>query len=879
MRNQEPAPPRWPQKILGWLCDERHIDIFLGDLQELYLDRLPQLGPFWAKWYYVRDTFDLLRPFALKKKVFFSNHRHMYGNYFKIAVRNLLKHKIYAGINLLGLSVGIACFILIFLYVKYQTGFDRYHEYADTIYRVTVEDYNPGKTINTVFSAASPMHGKVLRDDYPQVEASVRFNPWNFPVIKYGDRLFDEPFFNYVEPSIFDVFTFSFLEGQALGALDHPNQLVITRSTAKKYFGDEPALGKVLNVTDAGAEMDFTISGVIEDFPAQSHMDYHFLASWITYQQRAPSRELNDYYGNYNYPTYFRISPESNIDALQAQMPDMLEKYIDQIDGQSPSEKVGLVFQKLTDIHLTGRAGSTEMNPRYLVFLFSIIGLFILIIACINYINLALAKYIQRGREVGVRKVMGAQRNQVSRQFLIESFCYVILATAIAMFMARGALPWVNNFCDQELTLNPFINRPLLLILASLIIGVAVLAGAYPAFLMARLNPIQALNDLPVKSAKNRWSSALVVFQFTLSAALIAGVFIIERQISYVRSLEVGFDRQSVVKFWASPTILDKLETFKSELLSNPNIQKVAVSSRVPTGRLGDALDARIVRDDSEEIVQFRLPFIRADRDYFDVYKLGLSAGSYFGPKVASDTMAQLMINETAAKRLGWQTPSDAVGNPMSYGWYRGHIVGVLKDFHFESLHAAIQPMIFLHNETFVRNMSVRIADGSVSSTMQFLQEKFKAYNPDRTFNPSFVDDLYNAQYAREDLLSQITGIFSGIAMLIACLGLLGLVAFTVERRAKEISIRKVLGASVPNILVMISRKYFQLLLIALVFAIPGVWYFMHDWLSNFAYRISLGVGPFILVALSILMIALFTVWAQSLKFVLANPIHWLRDD
>ncbi len=882
MSKQPHYPPRWADRMLEWLCSEEHLEILQGDLHELYEYRVEQKGKHLANLHYVKDAFDMLRPFALKKKrsPVKNNTFAMFKNYFKISFRNMLRHKVYAGINITGLSVGIACFMLIFLYVQDELSYDRYHEHADDIYRVVVNDYSGSGEVDRVFTYSPPMYAPTLRADYPQVLSSVRFYPWSFPIVKSEDKQFEESYFNFVEPGIFDVFSFEFLEGQAEGALDDPNSLMITESTARKYFGDESAFGKTLKVIDRGNATDFKVTAVVKDFPAQSHMSYDFMASWVTYENRSGTSALNDYYGNYNYPTYIRLAPGADIAALKAQMPAMLDKNIEDIQGFKASERVGLEFQKLTGIHLNESAGSGGTNNLYYIYLFGAIGVLVLVIACINYMNLATAKYVNRLKEVGVRKVMGARKGNISHQFLVESFFYAFVALLIGYGISLLMLPTVNRFASKTLSLNPADNAGLIIFVMGVAAFVALLAGSYPALFMSRFGVVTALkNGLAKGQGKSWFRTGLVVFQFAITIGLIIGVAVVDRQIHFIQTQDPGFDREHVVYFWASPSVNQRLDVFKSELLANPNITAASAASRIPTGRLGDALDASLFNEDREEVVDFRLPFLMVDPDYLDVYDIDLLAGNGFSEEAPADSSQLFVINETAVKKLGWNDPREAIGQRISYGWYSGFISGVVNDFHFESMHSAIQPMILLHDKRNKRMMSVRISGQNIPETMKFLETQFKAYNPDRTFNPSFVDKLFNDQYEGEQLLSEISKAFSLVAIVIACLGLLGLVGFTMEQRSKEISVRKVLGASILHILMLVNKRYVLLILLAFAIAVPLSYYFLSDWLGSFEYHINIGAGLILFSGLLAGIIAIATICAQALKVALANPVQYLRNE
>lgn len=791
----------------------------------------------------------------------------------------MLRHKVYAGINIVGLSLGIVCFLLIFLYVQDELSYDRYHEHADDIYRVVTENYNEGGEIGRVFTYTSPMHGVVLRDDYAQVVTSVRFNPWNFPIVKTEDKQFEESFFNFVEPTIFDVFSFEFLDGSAENALGAPFTVVLTESTAQKYFGDEPAFGKTIRVIDGSDEADFKVTGVVKDFPDQSHMSYNFLASWSTYETIENPGSLDDYYGNYNYATYVRLEKNANPEDLTVQMPAMLDKNIEEIDGAVPSEKIGIRFQKLTDIHLNSSAGAGGTSNSYYISLFSAIGVLVLLIACINYMNLSTAKYSNRLKEIGVRKVLGARKTNISHQFLAESVLYALIALVLGFAIALLVLPAVNTFADKNMSLNPADNSVLLLFVVAVIFGVGLLAGSYPAAFMSRFNVVGALKGGKADVGRRSFfRTSLVVFQFTITIGLVIGVVVVERQIDFIKNEDPGFDRELVVNYWASPAMNRSIDVAKAELEVNPNIVSAAISSRIPTGRLGDALGTKTFLQDREQVVSFRLPFIRIDKDFLGVYNIDVLAGNGFS-EALPDSVQKFLLNETAVKKLGFNSAQEAVGQRIEYGWYTGFVEGVVEDFHFESMHMAIQPMILMNDSRSKRQMSVKILPTNVPTTMDFLEEHFKKYNPERTFNARFVDDLYNNQYKGEQKLSDISKTFSVMAILIASLGLLGLVSYTMEQRAKEISVRKVLGASVNSILVLVNRGYIGILLVSFVIATPIAYYFLSDWLDSFAYHINIGAGLIAFAGLLAGFIAVTTICAQALRVAMSNPIQHLRSE
>ncbi|OEK07217.1 hypothetical protein BFP71_02015 [Roseivirga misakiensis] len=803
----------------------------------------------------------------------------MFKNYFKISFRNMRRHKVYASINIAGLSVGITCFLLIFLYVQDELSYDRYHNEAKDIYRIVVPNYDADGELSRVFSYASLRHGELLRNDFPQIESVVRFNPFNFPIIKYQDKQFEEAFFNLVEPSIFDVFTFNFIEGEAKDALVDPFSVVITQSTAEKYFGTEKALGKTLNVLD-GREFLFKVTGVIEDFPEQSHMSYNFLGSWATFESTVDLSTRTSYYGNYNYPTYLKVKNGVNIEVLSEQIPALLDKYIDNIQGDKASSRLGLTFQRLTDIHLKGTPGTSGTPREFYLYLFSAVGFLVLLIGCINYMNLATAKYANRLKEIGVRKVMGAGSSSISQQFLVESISYTTIALILSIGLAYLLLPTLNTFTEKSLSLELATNLSLYLFLIGLVFFVGLLAGSYPAFFMSRFKTVSALKNGKL-NIKNRsfFRMGMVIFQFVITISLVIGVIVVDRQLSFIRNQYPGFERKQVITFSGNAAMNNQSDIFKTRLLNNPKIQQSAMSTRVPTGRLADSMDATLLDGELETNVDFRLPFIRADRDFLKLYEIDLITGENLPDKIPANDNQSFILNETAVMKLGWTNPEEAIGKRMRYGFLTGFIKGVVKDFHFESLHSSIQPMIFYNTTRAKRIVSVKISPTDMPETLTYLEDIFKEYSPDRSFDASFLDDDFNRQYEDEKQLSDISKIFSVLAIFIACIGLLGLVSFTLEQKAKEISVRKVLGASVTGILLLVNRSYAVLILIAFAIAVPLSIYALDGWLSSFAYHISIGVGIISVAGIMTATLAVITICSQAIRFATANPVKWLRNE
>lgn len=883
MKQQEHQPPKWADRLLEWFCKEEHLEILQGDLYELFQYRLEKYGQRKANLHYIKDVVDLMRPFAIKK---LSNHLTnstvMYRNYFKIGFRNLLKNKGFSLINISGLAIGLGCFILIALYVVDELSYDRFHKNASSIYRVTVQELGTDREIVERYSFTSPMHGVILKQDFPEVEEAVRFYPWNFPVISYKDKKFQENDFVFAEQSMFDVFTFEFLEGNPQAALKEPNTVVITKTIAQKLFGNEPALGKSMEYQGYdGTELLLEVTGVVRDFPEQSHFAPTYVGSFASLEQTFPPEDLNDYFGNYNFPTYIKVGADANAQDLQAKMPALLDNYIDNIQGQKASAKINLYLQPLTDIHLgigvPGGIGSTG-SIAY-IYLFSAIGLLILIIACFNYINLTTAKYANRLKEIGVRKVLGAVKGHISTQFLCESLLVAVIALGLGYGLARFCLPYVNEFTNKQLSLSPEQNWLVLPFLLLLAIIVGLFAGTYPAVFMARYRPIKALQNIKSRQSFHAYfRSGLVVFQFAVTIALLFGVGVIDQQIRFINGKDLGYDREQIISFYSTDSIANHMETFKSQLRQNPEVLEVTASSRIPTETLGDVYAAAIFKEGQIEPLNLRIPFVRIDEDYFPTYGVDLAAGRNFSQEFRADN-AGFILNQSAVETIGWESSKKAIGQQFKYGNITGQVIGVVNDFNFESIHQAIEPLVFVNDTRFRRRISAKIAANNVPATIRHIESVYETFETERDFAYTFLDDAYAAMYESEQRLSQISKVFSILAILIACLGLIGLISFTAEQKAKEISIRKVLGAPVSSILLLLNKQYLHLIAIAFLIAIPTTWYFLQDWLNEFAYRINISIRQMVVAGLLALFLALLTVSYQSLKAAFANPVENLRDE
>jgi len=807
----------------------------------------------------------------------------MLKNYLKIALRNFLKHKGFSFINIFGLAVGIACCLLILLFVVDELSYDKYHEKADRIYRAGLYGFIGGNEFNGVVTCA-PM-AQTLVDEYPEVEASTRARNFGFPVFRYGDKVFSEERVFWVDPGFFNVFTVSFLQGDPETALDNPETIVLTRSMALKYFGEEDPLGKTIN---ADQRRDYLITGVIEDVPRNTHFHYDFLASLSTYpDSRSPFWVSNNYY------TYFVLREGTSEEIFAAKLNELVKKYV----GPQIQAAAGIsleqfyesggaysyFMQSVTDIHLRSHLEfEVESNGDIsYVYIFSIIALGILLVACINFVNLATARSSSRAREVGVRKTLGSNRPQLIRQFLTETLIMSLLAVLLALLIVQLLLPVFNNLTGKQVTI-PYLDNvftiPLLLVL---VVFIGLLAGLYPAFFLASFHPVAVLKtETPGSLKKSKMRNVLVVFQFTVSIILIVGTLVVQRQLNYIQNRDLGFNKEQIVIVKKTDDLSDRLKTFKQELLNNANILGATNTGNLLGQSFGNS--AFHLAGETGDETHLLWTFF-TDADFAETYQVEMAAGRYFEEGREADSQA-VVINETAVRDLGLEDPVGA--QIVAFGQTREqeqsfNIIGVVKDFHFESLHTQIRPMIIVPYgpDNRGRYVSVRIGPENVRETMGFIENTWKTFALNQAFEYEFMGEYFGRVYETDHRTGRIFLYFSILAIIIASLGLFGLASFVTTQRTKEIGIRKVLGASEPQIVVLLSTQFTKWVLLGNLLAWPAAYLLMSRWLRQFAYRGGISVLSFLGASAVVLVLALMTVSSQTLMAASANPANSLKHE
>lgn len=802
----------------------------------------------------------------------------MFKNYLKIASRNLIKHRGYTFINVSGLALGMACCLLILLFVRHELSYDRYHENSDRTYRVTREFFDENNTSILHLTRLSFPIAAAMEMELPEVERAVRV--WtDGGLVSYEDRHFDEDGFAFADPAFFEVFSLPLLKGDQATVLTEPNTILVSEAMATKYFGPADPIGKTLVLY---GQVEMRVDGVFENLPDNTHLDFNFLASHNTLDGWF-SEERRNHWGSFNgHATYILLAEGAQASALQAKLPGFLRSHL----AAENNSIDFLQLQALTDIHLRSNFSSddgTQGSITY-VYMFSAIALFVLLIACFNFMNLATARSANRTREVGMRKVLGAYRSQLVNQFLGESTLLALVAMVLAVLLTLAVLPAFNSFTGKALVLFGSVEHTLALgaLMLVLAVSVGVVAGSYPALFLSAFRPAAVLKGATGGSWRSRFRTVLVVAQFSISVVLLIGMGIVSQQLDFIQNKRLGLQTEQRIVLPMTTEMRRDFRAVRDQLLTHPNIQSVTASTLVPGGRLVDHIGAKA--EVNGALNDITLSLNPVDHDFLDVYGMDLAAGRTFSKDLASDSTQAFVLNETAVQLAGWSSAEAALGQSFTLegnsGFRRpGQVIGVVKDFHFESLHEEISPLVMFVMPQRYRSVTVKVAAANMNETLAFLDERWQTYRPNYPFTSTFLDERFGALYEAEQQLGRMFGYFAGLAVFIACLGLFGLASFITEQRRKEIGVRKVLGASVSSIVAMLSKEFVKLVGIAVILAAPIAYFIMTDWLDSFVYQTTIGPGIFIVAGLAALGIALATVSYQSIRAALADPAQVLHAE
>jgi putative ABC transport system permease protein len=809
----------------------------------------------------------------------------MIRNYLKIAWRNLTKYKFISFINLFGLTVGIASCLLILTYIIHELSYDKYQPNAGRVYRVTRTFINPEtKAVNLTLSTLAPPFAPLLKNDFGEIEDITRtFSSGATPVpVKYEEKVFNEDKVTFADDHFFDFFKADIVKGNAKKALADPYCVMMTEDVAKKYFGNDEPINKVIRI-NLGNYFDFKVTGVYKEFPSNTHFHPQILLSFNTLNDTLiyGAENLRTNWGNNAFFTYIRLPQHYDPKKLEAQFPSFIDKHVATGPKYKASQWTSLGLQKLTDIHLLSHTDyeAEENGDIKSVWIFSAIALFILLIACINYMNLSTARSTLRAREIGIRKVMGAEKKGIIFQFLAESVLVSWLSMLFAFGLTWLTIPWLNKVSGQQLDIDIILNWRVLVPLLILPLAVGSISGIYPALFMSSFEPVRVLKGLFKISGGISFRKVLVAFQFFVSIILIIATGVIFCQMRYMQK-SLGFDKEHVVTLPYASALTANYDAFRNELLSNHNVKNVGRSSRIPTGRLLDAMGASISSGDTLAPVNTDIKFVAADYDFIPAYGVKILAGRGFSREYGMDTSA-FLLNESAVKTLGFKSNQDIIGTKFGYGGRKGEVVGVFNDFHFESMHQRITPLVLLvpTNGNNYGRISIKVSGANIPSALSQIEKVWKKYLPDTPYQYTFLDENFAKLYEAEQRQKTLLIIFAFLAIFIACLGLFGLSAFAISQRIKEIGIRKVLGADVSTIVALLSKDFLKLVAFSALPAFVVAWYFMNKWLQDFAYRISMPVWIFFTAALLATLIALITIGFQAVKAATTNPVKNLRTE
>ncbi len=816
----------------------------------------------------------------------------MYRSYLISSLRNLAKNKVLTMINLVGLTLGMTVCMLIVIFVRDELNFDSFHEKADRVYRIKYE-------INGFFLAqVPPPLGLLMKDNIPEIEKMTRLFPRELSIevpsqVDGLKRQFQESKVFFADSTVFDVFSFEFIGGNSLDPLSEPNTLVLNEETAKKYFGNQSALGQTLKLE---GKYNFKVVAVVKDFPPNSHIHFDMLLPYdsmfdIEEEPKATIMRnslTSNFLISHSY-TYILSRPEVDIAQVDAKIAKLFKENVDQ------RAQRGQIFtlQPLLDIRLSkdeiGLEPETTSDIKY-IYVASGIAFLTLLIACINFINLSTAASLKRAKEIGIRKVLGANRRQIMGQFFSQSVVFCLLSFFLSLFLVFLLLPLLNELTSKGMAFFEVVDLSVISYFLLVLIFTGLMAGSYPAFVVARFNMLLSLKGITFSTVRSKkWKrKVLVVFQFVVSGALIVSTLVIQQQLNYLQNEPLGFQKDHVVNIPifsqsmnniygnTGSSINTRLNTYRNRLLQNPNIESVTMSDHVPG--LG-ASYRPVVPDGFSSEDRLLAAMVSVDYDFIDTYKLNVIEGRSFSRSYARDVENSILINEKAAQTYNWPSPEDAIGKTIDLGNKKGQVIGVLKDFHVESLESPIDPLIVDVDTTQYAFISVRLTNTNVKSTTDFLREEWNALFSQKSFELRFLDERINEQYQRQADLSMIVSYFSVIAIFISCLGSYGLVMFTVQRKRKEIGIRKTLGASTFRLLYIFYTEFFLMVLTSYLIAFPVAYYLMGEWLSEFSYHKAMEVSTFMIAGLIVLVIVLITVSHQALKASLANPAVALRTD
>ncbi len=876
---QATAPPSWALRFFRWFCNPEWVEDIEGDLLERFEKRTNENKL--AGWLFAMDVLKLFRP-GIIRPLFGSQkltNYAMISNYYKVSVRNILRNKTFSLLNISGLSVGIASCILILIYVNNELSYDTYNSKYDNTYRVIhyygqdgdAPDYKKLPVNEYQVWGNAPV-APSMQDYFPEVENVFRFTsdaPWLF---SYKGTTYAETDVLYADSTAFDVFDWKVLAGDPKTALVRPNTVVLTKELAKKYFGDENPIGETIIMDN---EDPFEVTAVVE-IPTNSHFFFNGLISMSTF--RNSRSDIFDAWGYVDFYTYLTLKPGASIEQVKAKVPEFLEASF------TSDFNYYIDFEPLADAYLHSEAGRQPgpVGSMGNIYIFTSVAIFILLIACINFMNLSTARSVERAKEVAIRKTIGSQRRSLIYQFLVEAILVTFLAAIFAGILVFFGHSLLETISAKTLPIDWLftVKNGLLALAAILVIGMV--AGSYPAFVLSTFKPITVLKGSFKTSSNGIWlRKSLVVLQFALSIILLAGAAVVSSQLKFLQKHDLGFNAEQVlvIDFGYDYQVQLKRHHLKQQFLSHPDVEMVSISRATPGDFFPNAGTG--VADPISGEITYKGPAIyEVDADFIPTYKMSMAAGRNFSDDFPLDSANALILNESAAKLYGYPNPEDIIGQSFEQWGREGKVVGVVKDFNYVSLHEEVEPLSIRFGTQYdVSVISLRLKSADYSKTLAELETIWQKTVPHRPFDTRFVDQNFNKQYEADQRFGMIFSVFSALAIFVACLGLFGLTIYSTAQRNKEIGVRKVLGATTGRIVALLSKDFLILFVIAMILAIPLSWYVMNSWLDGFAYRISLGFEVFALSAIVTLIVAFITMSFKTVQAALANPVESLRDE
>ncbi|MCE7993516.1 MAG: FtsX-like permease family protein [Roseivirga sp.] len=874
-------PPKWADRFLEWFCSEEQIEILQGDLYELYEWRIAEKGIWRAKLCYIKDVLDMLRPFALKKKSPRKiNHIAMLKSYLKISLRNLIKHKVHTGINVAGLVLGITCGLVLFMLVKYELSFNNYHENGDQIYRISSATTVEGST-SFVGGVPIPMLDAAKEEIVGLENATLLWSPGSDD-FKIDRANAEQAIFKngikvaYTDASFFEVFTWPWSEGNPKESLSQPNELVISESLADRFFLGSSAMGQVIYYGDT----PMTIVGIVDDAPENSDLPFDAFVSIasmannpLTQKWTITSESVALFVQAAKGVSREQLAVQ--MPKLKERMPEKLRKYFNENAGFSMDH----VLEPLSEYHFDTRFEnfSGRVASRGTLNTYAVVGLLLIITACVNFVNMTLAIASKRTKEVGVRKVLGSSRGQLVLRFILETFAVTFLSIVLSVVLAGVVMRlWVNDFMEVNILMNPFQDTALLSVGLGLLIIITLLAGLVPAFTSARIASIRALRGHLAPGGK--WSTfrrGLVVFQLLAAQVLIFGTIVVIRQIDFATSSDLGFEKEFIINVGLPDTEERTRQLLKSELSGAVGVESFTFSQNPPisASERGGPVN---IKSKTGEMVQLNLQIRDTDDQYQETYQLKMIAGEWLADKKVAD---RYVVNETFARKIGFKKPKEALGFNIQIWGIAGPIVGIVEDFYAKSIHHEIGPMIFWNDPGHYRSLGLKLNATNVSRAVEDIERVWEGVYPDQAMNFYFLDDQIQNLYAGEMRMSKIMSVFATITILVGCLGLYGMVLFMASQKSKEVSVRKVLGASAKHIIQSFSLEFIKLTVLAFIIAAPVGYYFMNNWLRDFAFGVDIGPGVFMIVIGASILITILTTGYQSFKVATSNPIDSLRNE